>query len=130
MSSRTTFRPQVVLNAGSMAGNLTSSPTILQSLTMVSYAISWTGSTPVGTVSVEGSNDYALTAVGTVANAGTWTPLELSVNGLPSTTVTISGNTGKGIIDVVKTAIYAVRLIYTAGSGTGSLTAVINGKVA
>jgi len=129
MSTRTSFRPQVVLSAGSMAGNLTSTPTILQSLTRAAYAIRWTGSTPVGSVSVEGSNDYALNPDGTVANSGTWDALTLSVNGSPSTTVAVSGNTGSGIIDITDTAVYAIRLIYTAGSGTGSLTATINGKV-
>lgn len=112
-----------------MAGNLVSNPTVLQSLTKASYTVSWTGSTPVGTVSVQGSNDYSLNPNGTVLNAGTWNTLTLSVNGTTSTTVAISGNTGSGAIDVLETALYAIRLIYTAGSGTGSITAIFNGKV-
>lgn len=129
MSTRTALRPQVVINAGSMAGNLISNPTILQSLTKASYSLSWSGTTPVGTVSVQGSNDYSLNPNGSVLNAGTWNTLTLSVNGQPATTVAVSGNTGNGAIDIVETALYALRLIYTAGSGTGSLTVVFNGKV-
>lgn len=129
MSTRTGLRPQKVITAGSMAGNLTSNPTILQSLTKVTYAVSWSGTTPVGTMSVQGSNDYALNPDGTVANAGTWTTFVLDVSGTPSSTVAVSGNTGNGVIDL-ETGIYAIRLIYTAGSGTGSLTAYFNGKVA
>ncbi len=128
MSTRTGLRPQVVINAGSMASSLTSAVTILQSLTKVSYGLSWSGTSPVGTVSVQGSNDYALNAEGGVLNAGTWTSLTLNVNGTPSSTVAVTGNTGTGIVDL-ETGIYALRLIYTAGSGVGSLTVTINGKV-
>ncbi len=130
MSSRTTLRPQQVISSGDMSDDIVSDPTILQSLSKLSYAMSWTGTSPVGTVSVEGSNDYSLDANGNVLNAGTWSVLTLQVNGLPTTTVTITGNTGSGIIDITDTAIYALRLIYTAGSGVGSLTAVVTGKVA
>lgn len=128
MSTRTTFRPQTVITAGSMAGNLISIPTILQSLNEFSYQVTWSGTTPVGTVSIQGSNSYALNPNGTVLNAGTWTTLTVSVSGTPTTTLPISGNTGSGVIDGTPTSLYAVRLIYTAGSGTGSLTAIINAK--
>jgi hypothetical protein len=129
MSTRTNLRPMAVISAGSMAGNLTSLPTILQSITGVSYALSWSGTAPVGTASVQVSNDYALNPTGTVANAGTWTTVELTVAGSASTTVPISGSPGTAFIEIEKTNAYAIRLIYTAGSGTGTLTAIINGKV-
>ncbi len=130
MSTRTNLRPQQVISAGDMSDDIVSDPTILQSLSKLSYAMSWTGTSPVGTVSVEGSNDYSLDCNGNVLNAGTWSVLTLQVNGLPTTTVTITGNTGSGIIDITDTAIYALRLIYTAGSGVGSLTTYVTGKVA
>lgn len=129
MSTRTTLRPTTVINAGSMAGNLTSTPTILQSLSQLCYTYSWAGTSPVGTVSVQISNDYALNAVGGVANAGTWTTLEINVAGVPATSAPVSGNTGSGAIVLSDLAGYAARTIYTAGSGTGTLTAVVNGKV-
>ena len=129
MSTRTALRPQVVINAGSMSANITSTPTILQSLSMVSYSVAWTGTAPVGTLSVQVSNDYSLNAAGQVENAGTWTTIVMSVNGTPSSTVSVSGNTGNAFLDIGQTAAYAVRVIYTAGSGTGSLTAVVAGKV-
>ncbi len=112
-----------------MAGSLTSSPTILQSLTKACYTVSWSGTSPVGTISVQGSNDYSINPNGTVLNAGTWNTMTLNVNGTPSTTVAITGNTGSGAVDILETAFYAIRLIYTAGSGVGSLTAIFNGKV-
>lgn len=130
MSSRTTLRPYSVITNGAMVGDITSLVTILQSITGVSYQLSWSGSTPVGAASVQVSNDYALNADGqTVRNAGTWTTLEINVNGTPATSAPITGNTGSGFIDVEKTIAYAIRLVYTHTSGTGSLQATINGKV-
>ncbi len=128
MSARPVLRPKQVITAGSMAGNLISSATVLQSVTKLSYALSWTGTSPVGTVSVQASNDYSISPVGVVDNAGTWNTLTLSYNGNSVTTVPVTGNTGSGFIDVI-TAAYAVRLIYTAGSGVGSLTVTISGKI-
>jgi hypothetical protein len=112
-----------------MAANITSSVTVLQSITGVSYALSWAGTSPVGTVSVQVSNDYSLEPTGAVNNSGTWTTVELNVAGVPSTTIAITGNTGTVFIDIERIMAYAIRLIYTAGSGTGTLQAVINGKV-
>ncbi len=137
MSTRTNLRPQTVIpspqgspaNSSSMAANITSAPTILQSLTKFSYAVEWTGTSPVGTLAVQVSNDYALSGAGTVVNAGTWNVMTLTYNGSAVTSVPVSGNTGNGFIDVVNSAAYAVRLVYTAGSGTGTIAAQFNGKV-
>lgn len=130
MSTRTTLRPAVVISAGNMAGNITSLPTVLQSITGVSYAVSWSGTAPVGTLSVQVSNDYSINPEGNVNNAGTWTTIELNVNGSPASSIPVSGNTGTGFIDIDITMAYAIRLIYTATSGTGAINAIINGKVA
>lgn len=111
-----------------MAANITSSATILQSLSKVSYQLKWTGSTPIGTIEVQGSLDYSLDSFGHVSNAGTWTTLTVTYNGTSTNTIDITGNSGNGIIDLT-TGIYALRLFYTATSGTGSLTAIVNGKV-
>jgi hypothetical protein len=121
MSSRTTLRPTTVISSGSMAGTLTSTPTILQSLTKVMYTMSWSANTPTGTASIQVSNDYALNAVGMVSNAGTWSTVELSYLGSPSPTIPISGNTGTAAIDVDGIAAYAIRLLYTP-TGAGAFT--------
>lgn len=113
-----------------MAANITSAPTILQGLSIVAYSFSWTGTTPVGTMSVQVSNDYAVNPVGVVVNAGTWTtvPIMLS-NGSISTSAPVTGNTGTGFFDVSLTGAYASRVVYTFTSGTGTLAATICGKV-
>lgn len=129
MSTRPNIAPQPVITNGSMATNLTSKPTILLNLSMLAYQAKWTGTSPVGTVSLQGSEDYALNPDGTVANAGTWTTLTVTYNGSSVTTVPVTGNTGSGIVEVT-TSIFALRLIYTAGSGTGTLNVTMSSKVA
>lgn len=137
MSTRTSLRPQTVIpslqgdpvNGASMAANITSAPTLLQSLTMVNYAVTWSGTVPVGTVSVEASNDCVVSAEGGVSG-GTWNPLPLDLNGVTVTTIPITGASGNGMIDIDGLAAYAVRLVYTRTSGTGTLGVVVTGKVA
>lgn len=140
MSTRTRLAPTVVIpspqgspaGGNSMAANITSATTILQSISTVSYAVTWTGSSPVGTISVQVSNDCTVESNGTVTG-GTWNPLPLTVlqSGGTSTetTIPISGNTGQGFIDVDITGAYACQLIYTAASGSGNLTVTVSGKV-
>lgn len=124
MSSRPQAAPFSVITNGSMAASITSKPTIIQKLSMIGYDISWTGTTPVGVMSVQVSNTYAENVDGSVKTAGNWTTLTLS------TTPTVSGNTGNGFIDVDATGAYAMRLVYTRTSGTGTMNATITAKVA
>jgi len=122
-------RPQAFINAivnGNMAGNLISIPTICDKLSMMSYSYSWAGASPVGTVSVQVSDDYSEFPNGQVNNAGTWNTLPLS----SGNTVALTGNTGNGGIDVLQTGFYAIRTIYTFTSGSGALQVDFNGKVA
>ncbi len=131
MSTRTFLKPQLVIDAGNMAStSITSDPTVLQSLSCISYEVSWTGSTPVGTLALQISNTYKLDAAGATGAVGTWTAVPLDVNGAYATSIPITGNTGNGFIDVTLQAGYAARLVYTKGSGTGTLTATFCGKVA
>lgn len=103
---------------------ITSKVTIVQNLSQISYDISWTGSSPVGAISVQVSNTYMQNVDGTVRYAGDWNTLPLSA------TTNITGNTGNGFIDIDANAGYAVRLVYTKVSGTGTLSVVVSGKVA
>lgn len=131
MSTRTSLRPQLVINASSMAAaSITSSPTILQSLTIVNYSVTWSGTTPIGTLQVQASDDYTIASDGTPGNAGTWNPLPLDLAGASVTSIPITGNSGKGMIDIDGLGAYAIRLVYTKTSGTGTLSATIVGKVA
>ena len=142
MSTRTTLRPQQVIpsaqaspaNTGSMAASITSAPTVLQGLTKLSYSVSWTGTSPVGTLGVNVSNDCTISATGGVTG-GTWNalPLNVSLNGGTSAlsyTIAVTGNSGNGFIDIESLSGAAVQLVYTFTSGTGTLTATVKGEVA
>lgn len=133
---RVVYGPEIIIpsplaspaNSGSMAANITSQPVIVQYLYAMCVTLSWSGTSPVGTIAVQGSNDFSLSAAGTVQNAGTWTNLTLNYGGSAVTTIPISGNTGQGLIDIIATGVYAIRVVYTASSGSGSITAILNAK--
>ncbi len=112
------------------SATLTSLVTIIPNLSMLSYSLSWAGSTPIGLVSVQVSNDYAQNGDGSVRNAGTWNTLTFNVAGVPTSSIPVSGNTGNGFLDIFATGAYACRLVYTKTSGTGTLQAIVSCKVA
>lgn len=105
-----------------MSGNLTSKVTILQMLSLASYSITWSGSTPIGTVAVQVSNDYSENPDGSVRNAGNWSDLPLSA------ATAVAGASGTGFIDIDTIAGYALRLQYRRVSGTGTMQVVVSGK--
>jgi hypothetical protein len=90
-----------------------------------SFSLVWDGASPIGNVSVEGSDDFTIVP----PNAGSWNPLPLNYLGTEVTLIPLSGNTGKGMIDVIFTAIGALRLHYFRTSGTGELTVELCSKV-
>lgn len=128
MSTRITLRPHTVINAQSMGTSLTSDVTVLQGLTKGNYQVVWSaGSTPVGTIALQFSDDYSINN-GVVNNAGTWTTATFSLAGVPVSSAPVSGNTGNGMIEFT-TAAYASRLVYTRTSGSGTMSVTIVGKV-
>ena len=129
MSSRPLFGPHKVITNGDMSANITSSVSIIANISMVGYAYSWVGTSPVGTISVQVSNNYALNSAGAVSNAGTWNTIYFNYGGVAVNSVPVSGNTGNGFIDIDEISAYAIRTVYTFTSGTGSLQATVSGKV-
>jgi len=129
MAYRPQLDPQVVVSDGDMSGDITSAVTIIQKISYLSYSYVWAGTSPVGAVSVEVSNDYELSADGqTVINAGTWNTYPVALNGTFVTSIPVSGNTGNGYLEV-NPAAYAIRTKYTFTSGTGTLNVTVTGKV-
>lgn len=124
MSSRPQFSPFLVIEDGNMGGDITSEVTIIQKLSLISYGISWSGSSPVGEMIVEVSNDYEQNVDGSVKVAGNWTPLPLD------TTASVSGNIDSGFIDIDLQGGFALRLRYDRTSGTGTMQATVSAKVA
>lgn len=123
MSSRPQVGPYSVITDGDMSSSLISKVTIIRKLSELSYSIAWNGTAPVGVISVQVSNDFAQNSDGTIRNSGSWNTLPLSAP------TNVSGNVDNGFIDIDASGAYAVRLIYTAASGTGLLNVVVTGKV-
>lgn len=123
MSSRPQVPSYPVITNGDMSGSLVSKVTIIEKLSLMSYAVAWVGTSPVGSVSVQVSNDYSQNADGSVKNAGIWNTLPLSA------ATPVTGNADNGFIDIELNAGYAMRLIYTRTSGVGTLNVVLNSKV-
>lgn len=129
MSDRPIIAPNLnkpVISAGDMSGNLTSLITVIQRLPGISYDLVWTG-TPTGTFAVQVSNTVTLRPDGTAATAGSWNTLPTSA--FAGTYPAPAGSAGNGFLDIVGTEAYAVRLVYTFVSGSGSLTVIPCAKV-
>lgn len=124
MSSRPQLSPYPVIIDGDMSGNITSKVTIIDKLSLMSYSVSWVGTVPVGSMTVEVSNDYSQNVDGTVKNAGLWTALPLDA------TASVTGSPDNGFIDIDLQAGYAMRLRYVRTSGTGTMQAILASKVA
>jgi hypothetical protein len=129
MSERPLIKQYPSILNGDMSGNITGLPSIIMRIPMISYSFSWSGSSPVGTISIQVSNDYSENAMGQVQNAGTWNNLPLVYNGSSVTVVPLSGSSGNGFIDVDSLAGYAIRPVYNFTSGTGTLQAICMAKV-
>lgn len=125
MSSRPFTLPVNLLNAGDLSGDLTSKPLIVEMESLVSFSITWSGSSPVGTLTVEVSDDYSLNATGGIKNAGTWNTLPTSPASLA-----VSGGAGHDFFNLANIAAYAIRVKYVHTSGTGTLTVIGTAKVA
>lgn len=131
MSQRTVLRPETLTSIDMSLSSTASQVTILQGLSILNYAVSWTGTSPVGTLSLQFSDDYRISSNGqTVVTAGTWNTAPIDVNGAIATSAAVSGNTGNGMFDIELAGAYAARLLYTRVSGTGTLIPVVTGKVA
>jgi hypothetical protein len=129
MSDRPLIVPNLnkpLINAASMATTITGPATIINRIPGISYDLVWTG-TPVGTFAIQVSNTYAQNAEGAVSNAGSWSTLPTS--SFQGTYPVPAGSPGNGFLDVVGTEAYAIRLVYTATSGTGTLTVLAAAKV-
>lgn len=126
MSSRPLLRPQVVANALSMNGTISSDPSNINMVSAVGYTITYTDGAS-GDFTVEVSNDYVPTPEGVIpnpSNAGTWVALPLSVD------ISTTGTAGSAYADIVGISAAWIRLTFTnSGDSGGTFTAVVAGKV-
>lgn len=100
-------------DATSMAATSTSTSTNVQNLDKASIFVEWTGTSPVGTITVQARNSAS----------GTWYDLDFGA------AITVSGNTGSHSIVFNELPFTDIQLVYTRTSGTGSITATYVSKV-
>ena len=97
----------------SLAGNLTSEIVSVKNLDYASIHVEWSGTSPVGVITVEAKN----------GDFDDWYTLDM---GAP---ITLSGNSGSHHIIFNLLHFTDIRLQYASTSGTGTIEAVISMKV-
>lgn len=101
---------KILFNAISVAvSNASSILDVKEALSMV-VQVSWSGSSPLGTILIQGSCD------GTIFTT------------ISGGSVAVTGNTGSALINVTEKGISHLQAVYTTTSGTGTITVVVNAK--
>lgn len=126
---------QTVTDGDMSESSITSAVTNIQYLDDIGLQLNWTGS-PTGTFAIQVSADYAqdgANSPGTpnVLNAGNWVPISFTYwNGSAFVTATsIPTSVGSPIyIDLALLSAPWIRIVYTRGSGSGTLDAFITAK--
>lgn len=108
--NKNVLKPILLVSAGDMSGNITSSSIQIQFLDNICIQAIYTG-TPTGTFSVEGSLDNS-----------NWVALATAPSPNPT------GSAGSSLVQYSNQSIVYIRLKYTVSGGTGTLTAYISGK--
>ena len=121
-STKNVLRIWDAIVGGNMATNITSPVTNVQFLDNISIQLNFTG-TPVGTFSVEVSIDHEQDSQGAIIQAGNWVALPLDP------TPVAAGAADQIILDLNQISQPWIRVVYTAGSGSGSLDMFISAKM-
>lgn len=103
---------------GDISGTITSSETNVINLDKASIHITWTGSSPVGVLTIEASNqdpDKNSPAV-------VWKELDFG------SAIDVTGNSGEHDIIFNELPFNVIRVVYTSTSGTGSINATLTAK--
>ena len=101
-----------MFDSGDISGTITSPATNTRQVDVASIAINWTGTSPVGVLTVEARN----------GEDDTWSELDFGQ------AINITGNTGEHTILFNELHFEEIRLVYTATSGTGTLDAILLAK--
>ncbi len=86
----------------------------------MSFQATWSGTSPVGTLDVQVSNDHQENG-GVVVNAGNWT----SIYTAPQA---VTGNTGTLFLNIAAISAAFIRCVYAPTSGVGTLDVYFNGR--
>ena len=111
-----------LVNGQSMAASFNGTPINLQYWDNCGIQLIWTGSDPLGTITVGVSLNY-----NPVTQSGTWTTLQITQG--TNLTVTPNGVAGNAYLDLNQLSTPWILVQYTtAANSSGNLTAIIGGK--
>lgn len=113
--------PVSAVVAGNMSSSITSSVVEIKNQDNIGIQLHWTG-TPTGSFAVQISSDHREDINGNVQVAGNWVSLPLS----PA--ITASGSADDAYIDLNQMSAMYLRVVYTAVSGAGTLSALVVAK--
>jgi hypothetical protein len=116
-----------LINATSMGASVTSAATRIEYIDNIGYEVLWSaGTSPVGTITIQVSNDHDETDNGVVLTVGNWQ--DVGVVDSAGVAPTISGASGDHFISLNQLPWKWVRLVYNRTSGTATLDVWITGK--
>lgn len=99
----------LLLAAGDMSGSITSASQVLTQMEVCSIQASWSGSSPVGTLKLQASNDNVI------------------FSDYTGSSQSVSGN-GNFLWNIGPVGFNYIRVVYTFTSGTGALKITVSGK--
>jgi len=102
---------KLIITSTSMASNITSPVLDMSQVDSVVFFASWTG-TPTGTLKLQAS----------------LTTTDADFVDLLDSSISLGGSSGKFMWNVTETNFDQIRLVYTFGSGTGTLNVRVNAK--
>lgn len=116
------IKPTKIITDGDMGGNITSQVLDILNQDNVSLQLVWTG-TPTGTFEFQASNTYRINVTtNAVEHPGDWVPLTVS----PS--IAAAGAPGTAMANLNQQSSAFIRVVYTRGSGAGTLQCVVVAK--
>lgn len=113
MGRKNVVKSYKMIDAGDLSGNITSNTTNVINLDKASIHLVWSGSSPVGVITVEARN----------GDNDSWYELDFG------SAINISGNSGDHQIVFNELPFTSIRVKYAVTSGTGSIDATITAKV-
>jgi hypothetical protein len=113
--------PFKIIDAGSMAGNISSTATNVRNMDMVTFFVEWTGNDPIGYLSFQYVEKESINPA-----LETWKTIYLGPG--VGNLIPINLDSGSHTVLFTMVPFVKIRAIYTASSGTGNLTVTITGK--
>jgi hypothetical protein len=113
MGRKNVVKSYKMIDAGDLSGNITSSTTNVINLDKASVHLNWSGTSPVGVITVEARN----------GEGDSWYELDMG------STMNISGNSGNHQLLFLELPVTDIRIVYTFSSGVGTLDATFTSKV-